>query len=55
MNGIGFKEEKLLTNGDPSYISFNNVTFRIALIVEKILNIPIFRKYRVHIVGMFKK
>lgn len=55
LNGIGFNEEKLLTNGDPSYISFNNVTFRIALIVEKILNIPVFRKYRVHIVGMFRK
>ncbi len=55
LKSVGFKEERLLTNGDPSYISFNNITFRIALFLEKILNIPIFRKYRVHIIGMFKK
>lgn len=50
-----FKEEELLTNGDPSYISFNNFTFKIAVLLEKILNINIFKKFKVHIIGKFSK
>ncbi len=55
LNTIGFEEEVLMTNGDPSYISFNNITFRIAVFLEKILNFSIFRGSRVHIIGKFRK
>lgn len=50
-----FKEEEIITNGDPSYISFNNFTFKIAILLEKILNMNIFKKFRVHIIGKFSK
>ena len=54
-SSIGFEEEELLTNGDPSYISFNTLTFKIASFFEKILNIPIFNGTKVHIIGRFRK
>lgn len=55
LRNIGFEEDMLLTNGDPSYISFNSITFRIAIFLEKILNISIFKACKVHIIGKFRK
>ncbi|HNW23798.1 MAG TPA: class I SAM-dependent methyltransferase [Candidatus Dojkabacteria bacterium] len=47
---IGFKKDTLLLNEDPSYISFNTLTFKIALLLEKI-----FKKRKVHIIGEYRK
>ncbi len=55
LSSIGFEEEELLTNGDPSYISFNTFTFKIAVFLEKILNMCVFNNSKVHIIGKFKK
>jgi ubiquinone/menaquinone biosynthesis C-methylase UbiE len=55
LSKIGFKKEYLITNGDPSYISFNNLTFKIAILLEKILNKKPFKKCRVHIIGQYIK
>mgnify|MGYP001288052633 FL=1 len=55
MKECGFEEEILLTNGDPSYICFNDVTFRISCLLEKILDLPFLRKFRVHLIGKYKK
>ena len=55
LRGIGLKKEHLITNGDPSYISFNSFTFNIAVFLEKILNKKPFKKCRVHIIGQYTK
>lgn len=55
LNSVGLEEEELLTNGDPSYISFNEFTFRIATFFEKILSLPFFSRFKVHIIGKFRK
>ena len=55
MKECGFKEDILLPNGDPSYISFNEATFRISCFLEKILDVPFLRKFKVHLVGGYIK
>lgn len=46
----GFKKIKLIPNEDPSYISFNSVTFKVALLLDKI-----FSRNKVHIIGICEK
>ena len=49
----GFKKVKLILNGDPTYISFNEILFKLACFVEDILE-----KYnldKVHIIGIYEK
>lgn len=49
----GFMKEKLTLNGDPSYISFNDLLFKIALGLENIMD---YMKYlRVHLIIQYKK
>lgn len=55
LSSIGYKKVNLILNGDPSYISFNLFTFYIALLLEKILDIKIFRNFKVHIIGEYRK
>lgn len=50
----GFKKEKLIFNGDPSYISFGPLTFSVAVLLEQILD-KVFPKGKVHIIGVYKK
>lgn len=50
----GFKKEKLIFNGDPSYISFGPVSFYIATLIEWLIDkfVP---KAKVHIIGVYIK
>lgn len=52
---IGFKKRKLVLNGDPTYISFNNVTFFLGVFLEKIFELRIFNRFKVHIIGEYIK
>lgn len=52
---LGFKEEKLILNGDPTYISFNRPLFWVARLVERLLDSKVMRNWRVHIIGVFTK
>lgn len=52
---IGFKEEQVILNGDPSYISFNYLLFRFACLLERLLDKRPFRRARVHIIGVYQK
>ena len=51
----GFTEEALLTNGDPSYISFTPWLFRLACRIEAWLDRPRLRRARVHLIGVYSK
>jgi len=53
MHKYGFQKEKLILNGDPSYISFNSILFKIACLIESILDK--FPNYKVHLIGCYKK
>ena len=50
----GFKKEKLIFNGDPSYISFGPISFRIAVFIENFIN-RFLPKTKVHIIGIYIK
>jgi ubiquinone/menaquinone biosynthesis C-methylase UbiE len=52
---IGFEKRGLILNGDPSYISFNNPLFRLAVAIEDVLDRPACQQYRVHIIGQYRK
>lgn len=51
----GFEGERTVFNGDPSYIGLNEVLFRIACALERVLAIGPLRRGRVHIIGVFRK
>jgi ubiquinone/menaquinone biosynthesis C-methylase UbiE len=53
MGKSGFVRNALILNGDPSYISFNNILFKIACFFELILDK--FPNHRVHLIGSYKK
>ena len=52
---IGFKEEQVILNGDPSYISFNELLFAFARFLERRLDIKLLQRARVHIIGVYQK
>jgi SAM-dependent methyltransferase len=52
---LGFRCERMIFNGDPSYISFNDVLYRVACIIERLLATGPLRRARVHIIGVFRK
>jgi ubiquinone/menaquinone biosynthesis C-methylase UbiE len=51
----GFTKGEIILNGDPSYISFNDITFRISITLERILNTRLFKNCKVHMIGCYKK
>ncbi len=55
LGSIGFKEERIVLNGDPSYVSFNNALFRLASLWEKLTDWAPLRFTKVHIIGVFEK
>lgn len=55
MSKTSFKKSQLMLVGDPSYISFNNLLFKEACFIEKMLELKSFRKSKVHIVGEYIK
>lgn len=46
----GFSSINLRFNGDPTYISFNQLTYKAAVLIEKTIN-RYFSKSKVHIIG----
>jgi ubiquinone/menaquinone biosynthesis C-methylase UbiE len=52
---LGFKEEQLILNGDPSYISFNPLLFKLACFLERLLDMKPLQRARVHIIGVYQK
>lgn len=55
LNSLNLKQEKIILNGDPSYISFNNILFKISCFIESILDIGILRYAKVHLIGIYYK
>ncbi len=51
----GFKKQKLILNGDPSYISFNQALFKLACLMEKLLDFKPLQFMRVHLIGVYEK
>jgi len=52
---IGFKQNKTILNPDPSYVSFNNLTFKIAVLMEKISTALNINLTKMHIIGLYQK
>jgi ubiquinone/menaquinone biosynthesis C-methylase UbiE len=52
---IGFRQARLIFNGDPSYISFNNLLFKFACLLETILDLKPLQCMRVHLIGVYQK
>jgi SAM-dependent methyltransferase len=55
LGAIGFQRERLILNGDPSYISFNAALFRLACLLEGLLNRQSLERARVHIIGAYRR
>jgi ubiquinone/menaquinone biosynthesis C-methylase UbiE len=55
LGGIGFKQSKMILNGDPTYISFSKTLFKISTGIEWILNWNPLRKMKVHIIAEYEK
>ncbi|KKP37883.1 hypothetical protein A2483_04950 [Candidatus Peregrinibacteria bacterium RIFOXYC2_FULL_33_13] len=54
LSNIGFKKRDLILNGDPSYISFNEILFRFACFLEFLMD-KFFKKSKVHLIGVYEK
>jgi SAM-dependent methyltransferase len=55
LSKINYEREQLLLNGDPTYISFNKPLFVFACLLERLLDLPILQKARVHLIGSYRK
>lgn len=55
LGGLGFRRERLVLNGDPSYLGVNAPLFRLACGIERLLDLPSLRRARVHIVGVYAR
>ncbi len=55
LTGIGFTRDRMILNGDPTYISFGSLLFRAACCVERLLDLPIVRGAKVHLIGQYRK
>ncbi|MFZ5365473.1 MAG: class I SAM-dependent methyltransferase [Patescibacteria group bacterium] len=51
---LGFNKIQFICNGDPTYISFNNLFFKIAVWIENIINNK-FPDAKVHLIGIYEK
>lgn len=51
----GLKLEEMALNGDPTYVGLNRPLFWFAVILERILDLGPFNKFRVHMIGTLKK
>ncbi|MEN8907665.1 MAG: class I SAM-dependent methyltransferase [Clostridiales bacterium] len=52
---IGFNKVNVILNGDPTYLSMNDLTFKISLMIEKVLDYKFFNSFKVHLIGVFEK
>jgi SAM-dependent methyltransferase len=51
---IGYERERIILNGDPTYIAFNQPLFRPSVLLERLCDLPLLRRARVHIVGAYR-
>ncbi len=52
---LGYERDQMILNGDLTYISFNAPLFLLACFLESILNLPGFRKAKVHLIGSYRR
>lgn len=52
---LGFSQKQIIFNGDPSYISFNSILFKLSLLIEKLLKLKALQQYQVHLIGILTK
>lgn len=55
LGSVGLRKARVILNGDPTYISFNGTLFRLACLVERLLDRRPLRWAKVHIIGVFEK
>jgi ubiquinone/menaquinone biosynthesis C-methylase UbiE len=51
----GFEIEQMILNGDPTYVAINKLFFYLGIVIEAMLNLPILKNCRVHIIGVMRK
>ncbi|MGH7759117.1 MAG: class I SAM-dependent methyltransferase [Candidatus Dormibacteria bacterium] len=51
----GFRRVRLILNGDPSYISFNEPLFQLARVLEGLFDLKGLRPARVHLIGLYER
>jgi SAM-dependent methyltransferase len=51
---LGYEPERILFNGDPTYVAFNEPLFRLSMLLERLYDLRLLRRARVHIVGVFR-
>lgn len=47
--------EKLVLNGDPTYVAINKFFFYIGVVIDAILSLPILNRMKVHLIGVMAK
>jgi len=47
--------DKLILNGDPTYVAINKVFYYLGILIEIILGLPILSNTKVHMIGVLKK
>lgn len=52
---VGLRRERLILNGDPTYVVLNEPLFKVACFVEHIFDLRPFRRARAHIIGVYRK
>jgi SAM-dependent methyltransferase len=51
---LGYDPERVVLNGDPTYVALNEPLFRLAVQLERVYELQPFRRARVHIVGVYR-
>ena len=51
---LGYEPERVILNGDPTYISFNEPLFQLSVLLERLYDVPFLQIARVHIVGVYR-
>ena len=55
LRGIGFVPERVVLNGDPTYVAVTEPLFRLAVTLERLYDLPLLRRARVHVLGVYRK
>jgi SAM-dependent methyltransferase len=55
LRALGFVPERIIFNGDPTYIAVNGPLFRLGVLLERLYDLPPFRRARVHILASYRK
>ena len=55
LSPLGFDRERIVLNGDPSYIAVNEPLFRLGVLLESLYDLAPLRRARVHLIGLYRK